>query len=52
MHSTDGNNYVEAGQTAGYDGYKLIGQSVDPPQAAKIQKTKLVQVAPIRLNVS
>ena len=43
MHSTDGNNHVEAGQTAGYDGYKLIGQSVDPPKAAKVQKTKPVQ---------
>ena len=43
MHGTDGNKYLEAGQTAGYDGYKLVEQSVHPPQAAKIQKTKPVQ---------
>ena len=43
MHGTDGNKYLEAGQTAGYDGYQLIEQSVHPPQAAKFQKTKPVQ---------
>ena len=43
MHDTNGHNHVEAGQTAAYDGYNLVGQSVDPPHAAKIQKTKPVQ---------
>ena len=43
MHGTNGNKYLEAGQTAGYDGYKLIGQSVHPPQAAKIHKTTPMQ---------
>ena len=43
MHSTGGSNHAEAGQTAGYGGYQFVGQSVDPPQAAKIQKPKLVQ---------
>ena len=37
MHDTNGHNHVEAGQTAAYDGYNLVGQSVDPPHAAKIQ---------------
>ena len=43
MHSTSGSNHVEAGQTAGYGGYQLVGQSVDPPQAAKIPNPKPVQ---------
>ena len=34
---------MEAGQTAGYGGYQLVGQSVDPPQAAKIPNPKPVQ---------
>ena len=43
MHDTNGHNHVEAGQTATYDGYHLVDKSIDPPQAAKIQKTKPVQ---------
>ena len=38
MHDTIGHNHVEAGQTAAYDEYNSVGQSMDPPQAAKIQK--------------
>ena len=34
---------METGQTAGYGGYQLVGQSVDPPQAAKIPNPKPVQ---------
>ena len=43
MHDTNGHNHVEAGQTAACDGYNFVGQSVDPPHAAKIQKPKPVQ---------
>ena len=43
MHDTNGHNHLEAGETAAYDGYNLVGHSVDPPHAAKIQKTKPVQ---------
>ena len=43
MHDTNGHNHVEAGQTAGYDGYDVVGQSADPAQAAKFQNPKPVQ---------
>ena len=48
MHGTDGNKYLEAGQTAGYDGYKLIGQSVDITQfmAWRLKKSAALRGAP------